>query len=228
MKKLFILITALSLLAFGMVSCDRNDDLTDEGWVDLGLPSGLLWAKCNIGATTPEEYGNYYAWGETQTKEIYDWDTYIYGDYDSTYHLYKYNSSEDYGTVDNKTVLDASDDVATVVLGTGARIPTYNEWVELWTYTTRKWAEQNGVKGWKLTATNGKSIFLPAAGHRADSSLYYTGSYGFYWFSSLNTDYPYLAFCICYNSDNSVFDSDWHGEWRSTGQSVRAVRASQN
>ena len=114
----------LSLLTFGMVSCDRNDDITDNptnptnptdpsdpttgDWIDLGLPSGLLWAKCNIGATTPEGYGDYYAWGETQTKEDYGWVTYTYGDYDTAYHLYKYNTLEDYGTVDNKTVLETS------------------------------------------------------------------------------------------------------------------------
>lgn len=222
MKKLFILITALSLIAFGMVSCDRNDDLTDEGWVDLGLPSGLLWAKCNIGATTPEEYGNYYAWGETQTKEEYSWATYIYGDYDTDYHLYKYNTSETYGTVDNKTVLEASDDVVTAVLGTSAKIPTNDDWVELRNNTTGEWTEQNGVNGWKFTATNGNSLFLPAAGWRYGSSLSYAGSGGCYWSSSLHAVSPYGARGFYFSSDSSGMDYDCL--IRGYGLSVRAVR----
>lgn len=194
MKK-FFMIAAIALLTLGMSSCHKDDDNGGSGngntpstptnptdttstptdttatpvpdeWVDLGLPSGLLWAKCNLGATTPEGYGNYYAWGETQPKSEYTWATYTYGDFDSTYHLYKYNTSDSYGTVDNKTTLEAMDDAATVALGSGARIPTYDDWVELRSNTMGEWTQQNGVNGWKFTATNGNSLFLPAAGFR--------------------------------------------------------------
>ena len=116
MKKLFY-IAAVALLTLGMVSCHKDDDNTNNNtptnptnpttgeWVDLGLPSGLLWATCNLGATNPEGYGNYYAWGETSTKETYNWSTYRYATVDANGDLQtltKYNTSDTYGTIDNK------------------------------------------------------------------------------------------------------------------------------
>jgi uncharacterized protein (TIGR02145 family) len=249
MKKVFMLLASFSLLTFGTVSCNKDNDTTDNQnnqntpsnptdptdptdpttgiWVDLGLPSGLLWATCNLGATTPEGYGDYYAWGELQTKEVYNWSTYRYCTVDadgglST--LTKYNTSENYGTVDNKAVLEASDDVATAVLGSGARIPTKDEWQELLDNITAEWTTQNGVAGRKFTAANGNSIFLPAAGFLSDSELYYAGSFGGYWSSSLYTDGPYSAWDVSFVSGSQGVGSIY----RCFGQSVRAVRASQN
>lgn len=212
----------------GLTSCNREEDgdLSSGEWIDLGLPSGLLWASCNIGANSPEEFGNYYAWGETQTKEVYDWDTYTYGDFDSEWNgwtIYKYNTQERYGTVDNKTVLEASDDVATAVLGAGARIPTHDDWDELINNTTAEWTKQNEVKGWKFTAANGNSIFLPDAGSRYNSELLSSARSG-YWSSSLYTNDPISAW-IFLGGDGNGYVS---GMNRTFGYSVRAVRASQN
>ena len=168
--------------------------------VDLGLPSGNLWATCNVGAANPWNYGDYYAWGETQAKADYSWETYKYcnGDYDK---LTKYLTDADYGTVDNKTTLESSDDVATAVFGAAYSIPTIADWKELaeecyWVWT----ADYNnrGVNGYvvyraKADADKGVKvhkdetpsasysnsdahIFLPAAGYRLDSNLYYAGT----------------------------------------------------
>ena len=247
------MIAAVALLTLGMVSCDKDDNNTSQiptttgnpsnptnptnpttgMWVDLGLPSGLLWARCNVGATTPEEYGNYYAWGEIRTKSEYSWETYAYGDYDSesgnyTYTMYKYNTEEDYGSVDNKTTLEADDDAASVVLGGGARIPTADEWQELLDNTTAEWTTVNNVSGIKLTSkTNGNRLFLPAAGQRYDSELDDLGEIGGYQSASLYTYSPRCAWDMCFSSsDFSSLDFlDVDFGYRSDGHSVRAVRS---
>ena len=240
MKKIFM-IAAVALLTMGMVSCHKDDDNTNNNtnnntptnptnpttgeWVDLGLPSGLLWATCNLGATNPEDYGDYYAWGETSAKETYNWSTYRYATVDANGDLQtltKYNTSDTYGTIDNKTTLEASDDVATAVLGSGARIPTKAEWQELLDNTTAVWATQNGVNGRKFTAANGSSLFLPAAGYRDGSSLYGDGTYGYYWSSSLDESYPGYAWYMYFGSGGQLVGS--YGR-RVYGQSVRAVRS---
>jgi predicted nucleic acid-binding Zn ribbon protein len=173
-------------------------------WVDLALPSGTKWATKNVGATTPEGYGNYYAWGETTTKFTCSSSTYKWcrGSDDT---MTKYCTSSSYGIVDNKTTLDLSDDAAYVNWGSSWRMPTLAEQDELsnTSYTTWTWTTQNGVKGYKVTSkSNGNSIFLPAAGYRFDSSLYDAGSNGKYWSSSLNTDYSDRAYFLILNSSN--------------------------
>jgi len=184
--------------------------------VDLGL--GVRWASFNLGASAPEEYGDYYAWGLTETKSNYSWSTYKWcnGSYDS---LTKYNTSSSYGTVDYKTVLDPEDDVAHVVLGGNWRMPTDAEWTELRTQCTWTWTTQNGVNGRKVTGPNGNSVFLPAAGFRFVTDLYSAGSDGFYWSSSLNTDYPVCARYVGFNSD---YVSTGYAD-RCCGRSVRPV-----
>ena len=228
---------AAILLCAGLWSCDReeNNGNNNEGnngggtasvtWVDLGLPSGLLWADRNVGAQSPEDYGNYYAWGETSTKEVYDWTTYAYGNADDA--LTKYCNMSNYGLngfTDNLTTLEASDDAATVNLGGNARTPRDYEWRELMDNTTATWTTRNGVYGRLFTASNGKSIFLPAAGGRGGSYLDFAGERGYYWSSTLGTDYPDGAWYF-------YFDSGYQGMSnyeRYDGLSVRAVRASQN
>lgn len=190
-------------------------------WIDLGLPSGLLWRAYNLGATSPEGYGNYYAWGETSTKSVYTWETYIYGDYDSTWHLYKYNTFDGYGTVDNRTTLEAMDDAATAALGSGARIPTKAEWQELLDNTTAEWTTVNNVNGRKFTGTNGNSLFLPAAGYRSGSEPDYAGEGGYYWASSLYESDPRYAWSMNFYSDLQRVDCNV----RRYGESVRAVRS---
>ncbi len=171
------------------------------GAVDLGLPSGLKWANANLGASAPEDYGDYYAWGETEPKENYIWSTYKWGNgsYDT---LTKYNTNGSYGTFDNKTVLDLEDDVAHVKLGGSWRMPTKAEWAELLENCTWTWTTQNGVNGRLVTASNGNSIFLPAAGYRDGTNFSDVGSRGYYWSSSLLTDYPYFAWYVDFFSGN--------------------------
>ena len=194
-------------------------------WVDLGLPSGLLWAKCNLGATSPEEYGDYYAWGETTTKSTYNWSTCKYCTVDAEgglATLTKYNTNSTYGTPDNLTTLQAMDDVATQKLGSGARMPTKAEWEELINNTTAEWTQVNGVNGRKFTASNGKSLFLPAAGFRRGSELLVAGGYGGYWSSSLYEIYPYHAWSFYFYGGDQRMLYDYY---RSDGLSVRAVRS---
>lgn len=218
MKKVFMLFAACVLLIFGTVSCDRS-----TGWVDLGLPSGTLWAECNIGATSPEQHGNYYAWGETQPKTVYDWSTYRHcgGDFEK---LNKYCTDRTYGIVDNLSMLLPVDDVATMELGKGAHIPTKDQWQELLNNTKSEWTEYNGVYGIRFTGVNGKSFFLPAAGYRSGSNLLDAGATGYYWSSSLDTGAPSFAWFCQFRSDRQgVYD--YYRYW---GVSVRAVRAGQN
>ena len=182
-------------------------------WVDLGLPSGTKWATCNVGATTPEEYGDYFAWGEVETKTTYDWSTYKWcnGSYET---LTKYCTDSQYGSVDNKTVLDKEDDAAAVHWGGAWRMPTDAEMTELREQCTWTWTTQNGVRGYKVSSkTNSNSIFLPASSN--------SGSTHFYWSSSLNTDRLPSAWCVNFNSVgvSRSYDS------REYGQSVRPIQS---
>ena len=215
------------------VTADRNlvanftsSGSSDHDYVDLGLPSGLLWATCNIGADSPEEYGDYFAWSETQPKDTYDWETYQYcmGS-GNTLNKYCNNASYGYyGFTDNLTVLEASDDAATAQWGSGWRMPTKEEWQEIYQNTTHVWTTQNGVNGRLFTATNGNNLFLPAAGYHDSSNLYNTGSDGLYWSSSLYTDSPYRAW---YLSFLSGYSGIYNYLSRCKGLSVRAVRSAQ-
>ena len=199
-------------------------DLTELGKtfvpVDLGLPSGLKWGSFNLGATKPEEYGDYFAWGETVLKAKYSWSTYKFElGTDSNGPFSKYVTNSSYGTVDNKTVLEPEDDAAAVNLGGSWRMPTRAEQDELRSQCTWTWTTQNGVNGRLVTGPNGNSIFLPAAGYRDGTSLSFAGSNGCYWSSSLYMYYSYYAY---YASFGSGF-VDWSGSTRFTGFSVRPV-----
>ena len=214
-----------------MVACSKDNDdnntpshepETTVEWVDLGLPSGLLWAKCNLGATTPEGYGASFAWGETSTKQVYDWSTYRYctADGDSLLTLTKYNTSTDYGTVDNLTPLQSGDDAAAACIA-GTRMPTREDWEELLAGTVAEWTTLNGVSGYRLTASNGNSLFLPAAGSSNGTELVAAGVFGFYWSASLYTDSPDDAWSFSFLSDA---DSIGSFGYRSDGQSIRPVK----
>ena len=200
----------------------ESDGSSEHEYVDLGLPSGTLWATCNIGASTPEGYGDYFAWGETQPKTEYGWSTYQYCNGSETT-LTKYCSNSDYGNngfTDNLTTLLPEDDAATATWGEDWRMPTKAEWQELYNNTTCTWTTQNGVAGRLFTATNGNSIFLPAAGFRYVSSAYEAGNNGYYWSSTLDTGMPYNAWYFAFSSGS--YDMGYfYG--RSFGRSVRAV-----
>ena len=232
--RLMALVAMAAGLAFAACGSNSRVEGQDDGaaaaeWVDLGLPSGLLWAKCNLGAIKPEEYGDYYAWGETSTKEVYTWETYKYctavDEEGWVKTLSKYNTISRYGTPDNLTTLQPSDDVATAKLGNGARMPTGTEWRELIANTTSEWTSENGVYGRKLTAANGKSLFFPAAGGRYGSELRSAGGSGIYWSSSLDAGYPDDAWYFYFTSDYQIV---YYSHYRLYGFSVRAVCASQN
>ena len=205
--------------------------------VDLGLPSGLKWASFNLGASKPEEYGDYYAWGETEpyysSLEPLVWKEGKEAGYASPSYkwcngsirtLTKYCSDSSYGYngfTDAKTVLDTEDDAAHVCLGGHWRMPTSAEWKELMDKCTWIWTTQNGVNGRQVTASNGNSIFLPAAGCRYGTLLGDVGSYSIYWSSSLDTDDPDCALTVYFNSGTVVRSS----RTRDYGQSVRPVYA---
>lgn len=184
-------------------------------WVDLGL--SVKWATMNVGATSPEGYGDYFAWGETkpQADNRYLWSSYKWckGSIDT---MTKYCTDSQYGMVDNKRVLELSDDAARANWGGSWRVPSLAEIKELKDNCTFVWITQNGVKGYKVTSKkNGNTIFLPAAGSRWGRNLYDAGSYGYYWSSTLS---PGGGSCAC-----SLYFGYWHYDYRGLGRSVRAV-----
>lgn len=233
MKKIFYLAICAMVC---LVSCEEKElvslenpttdnpkteePVTEENghaYVDLGL--SVKWATCNVGANKPEEYGDYFAWGETQPKSTYDWSTYKLCN-GSEYTLTKYCHNGNMGSVDKKTVLEASDDAATANWGGSWRMPTDAEFTELFGNCAWKWTTQNGVDGYKLTSTkNGKSIFLPAAGFRDDSD-HGAGSNGNYWLSSFNTFYSSLALNFTFSVGCNV---GRYNDFRYYGYSVRPV-----
>ncbi len=205
-------------------------------YVDLGLPSGLKWATCNVGASSPEEYGDYFAWGETSTyyssldpltwqsgkSSGYNWASYKWCNGSDT-SLLKYNHLSANGTVDNKTELSCfnyADDAARQIYGGKWRTPTDKEWQELIDNCTWTWTTQNGVKGRVVTGTNGKSIFLPAAGTRTGVNIANLGSYGNYWSSSLHMAIPSYAEKVSFSSGEAQAVSRG---WRYYGRSIRPV-----
>ena len=183
--------------------------------IDMGL--SVKWASLNLGATKPEEYGDYYAWGEIDPKSYYDWPTYNWCS-GSSETLTKYNTNSNYGTVDNKTVLDLEDDAAHMTLGGNWRMPTEQELDELRTNCTWTWTTQNGINGQKVTGANGNSIFLPAAGKHGIVGLTDTGSYGYYWSSSLHAGPQSASGLSLHSSYASIAIS-----FRYCGFSVRPV-----
>ncbi len=199
----------------------------DAQMVDLGLPSGTKWADRNIGATSLEDYGAYFAWGETKPKDYYDWSTYL----DGNIWL-----SEDCGTDDDvmKDLTDiagnATYDAATVNWGAGYKMPTKEQWSELnnSSYTTWTWCNgrdiqynNTSVKGYKVTSkANSNSIFLPVAGYYSGMFIYMAGSDGYYWSSSLFKSRPYYVNTMRFYSHDQ---NENIVEFRFKGQSVRAV-----
>ena len=194
--------------------------------VDLGLPSGLKWAKCNVGAEKETDYGFYFQWGDVKNKSNADctWENHKYYD-DSHNTLTKYCNISDYGTVDNKTTLDIEDDAARTYMGGDWRMPTKAECEELINNTTQEWVKDfngSGVSGRKFTSKTdtSKYIFIPAAGYYGYGSEHYVGNYGGVWSSSLHTIYPYSACGLGFNLYNCYTGNNLrHG-----GRSVRGVR----
>lgn len=174
-----------------LVACSSDDDEPNGGgsgsvyrpkMVDLGLPSGTLWADCNLGAKTPYEAGNYYAYGETETKSDYSWSTYKWW----TDKMTKYTGEG------GKEQLEAADDVARVRLGEGYRIPTVDDYIELKNKCSWSWiSEYHGANGFLIKGPNGNTIFLPAAGLKSGKYRYNYGSNACYWLSDVSSEDSY-------------------------------------
>ena len=191
-------------------------------FVDLGLPSGVKWAACNVGATTPEGYGGYFAWGETETKGDYTWDTYKWCNGSSST-MTKYCVNSKFGTVDNKTTLEPEDDAAHVNWGGAWRMPTDAECQELIDNCTWTWTSDyngTGVAGRIVTSNiNGKSIFLPAAGQWNNSYTLNTEIY--YWNSSLSGTYQSkYHYNTIYGKESEFYMGSY---LRYAGQTIRGV-----
>lgn len=210
---------------------------TEGEWIDLGLPSGLLWASCNVGANTPTQYGNYYAWGETQPKDSYDVNNYKY------YYLSAagYWETLKYKPSDSLTTLEPMDDAATMNLGSDARTPTKKEWEEMFRNCTMKsirYNNDNGdsyyvptVGGHLFTGPNGNSIFLPNAGFRKGNGYgeYLNNGYGYYWSASCEPIEPWVGFQKWYfwaYSDQGC-GMNHTNIYPHNGLTVRAVRSPQ-
>lgn len=198
-------------------------------FVDLGLPSGLLWATTNIGALVPEEFGLYFAWGETQgysgltIDKQFDW-----GDYElckgSLATLTKYNNNSFLGKVDNLKTLKLEDDAAYISYNK-CRMPTEDEYRELVNNTTSTWETLNGVNGRRFTSkTNSNSIFIPAAGSYYKGSADEIGSCGYLWSSTLNDIEPHTGWSLFFNQHYAYLT---HYS-RRDGAPIRAVKESKH
>ena len=216
----------------GATGCKKND-ISNNGtynghdYIDLGLPSGTMWATCNVGADNPEDYGDYFAWGETQSKATYTESNYVYS-HGSYNQLTKYCSQSNFGIdgfTDDLTTLQSDDDAATANWGEGWSTPTNKQWVELLTKCSRSWTTINGVKGCLFTGRNGNTIFLPAASSRNEEDSRGVGDDGSYWSSSLNKGFPEYAkgfkFIISFDDCDLYDDLS-----RCSGRSIRPVCSS--
>ena len=240
-----------SAMTFTLAACGDDDDndksssipdtRTEAGkaaqMVDLGLPSGTLWADRNVGADKPEAYGDYFAWGETVPKSDYSWSTYKYGTehYDKYgaqyYELTKYCSESSYGKdgyTDKFIELELQDDAASVNWGGNWRMPSVEQIEELLDNTDNTWVsnfEGTGVSGMKFTnkKDSSKFIFLPATGYFYNDELDDAGSYGIYWSRTLLADAPSDACSLNFYSDDHVYGND--GDYRYYGCTVRPVVA---
>lgn len=197
---------------------EQGPNLNGHECVDLGLPSGTLWATCNVGASSPEEYGDYFAWGETAPKSEYKWGTYKWCN-GSGYTMTKYCAGNNYGNPDNRSSLDLEDDAAHVNWGGDWRMPTREEQEELRSQCTWIWTTMNGTNGYKIVGPNENSIFFPAAGVRSLQYLKYAGTYGCHWSSTLYLGNLSQAFQFAF--DHSF--ATWQFDNRYIGQSVRPV-----
>ena len=249
MKKILLLLAVALALPLVFISCgdDKDEPAVPDNYeyVDLGLPSGTLWATCNVGANSPEEYGDYFAWGETTPKDVYEWQNYTLAHWvydtisDHFYHVveerwFKYynwnwiNNTSVKG--DGKTELELEDDAAYVNMSSNWRMPTLEQMQELVEECNWQWTQRNGVNGQLVTGPNGKSIFLPAAGGRS-SHLYNEGRHAYYWSNTrcsrekltIEAADQGQAYIISFNQwgDHDV----WYNS-RYDGNTIRAVRAS--
>ena len=219
MKRIYLIM--LMIVAM-MVSCNPKDEddnnnsggngnngggsageIAGHGYVDLGLPSGLKWATCNVGATSAEDYGDYFAWGETNPKAEYT-----------------YENSITYGEQMSDISGNAQYDAATANWGGSWRMPTIDEMRELVDHCEWEWTQVNGVDGSKVIGPNGSCIFLPAAGVRYGASLGYVGYNGYYWSSTpYDGNYDDEAYSFGFYDGDECVGCGYRGD----GQTVRPI-----
>ncbi|MBR5716408.1 MAG: hypothetical protein IKX59_07445 [Bacteroidales bacterium] len=190
-----------------VVVCDINSFCPIAEAIDLGLPSRTKWASWNVGASAPEENGGFYAWGETEIKEVYTQDTYKY---------YDEGSFVDIGN----EIAGTEYDVAHVKWGGEWRMPSSEQMKELFDNCSKKWAPQNGARGYLFTGPNGASIFLPAAGYQWNTNNDFESFDGFYWISSSERYESWAAYYVSVSSEDYDEGRMFN---RSFGLSVRAV-----
>lgn len=210
-------------------AADKPQNLNGHNYVDLGLPNGTLWATCNVGADSPESYGDYFAWGETQPKSSYFEKNYKHAYYETEFEVpvyIKYTLGSHYlqgesTEPDNLTVLEAVDDAATSNWGNGWHTPTTDEWNELLANCTREWTTRNHVKGMLFTGKNGNNIFLPAGGVYYEMDTPKADKFGNYLTSSLYRDRnDRSSYCYVFSR---LDEGDLSGSDRFIGGSVRPV-----
>lgn len=187
-------------------------NINGHQWVDLGLPSGVKWATCNVGATAPEEFGDYYAWGETSPKDDYSPET-------SLYHRIPFASLVKSGVTDPNGNLTMKHDIANISWGGSWRMPTDEEFQELVDLCDWEFTNYNGINGYMVTGSNKETIFIVAAGYRINTELEHTDEYGDYWSSSVVKDRSGAACSLGY-SPKSYGRRCYH---RFRGRSIRPV-----
>lgn len=187
--------------------------------VDLGLPSGVLWATENLGISSVYPLGKYFAWGETECKTSYGWDSYTLGK--GTYNtLTKYCLDSKYGIVDGLFGLASEDDIATLTLGKEWHIPSKKNMEELLSYCSWKVEVQEGIYGWRVTGPNGKTIYLAAAGSASGNRVAGIGEFGRYWTSTLYEEGSYSAYNLRFNQSTY----ELVGDTRFYGRIIRPVK----
>lgn len=198
-----------------------KDGSCKHEYVDLGLTSGTLWATTNVGAVSPENYGSFFAWGETQTKEVYSGFNYKFGKGDEyeVDSLFKYNTLLKYGNVDSLMNLLPEDDIATIEWGKDWRTPTISEWAELYEQCSWIWSEFNGMCGYKVVGKNNNWIFLPIGGNRNQDYIE-SEMYGCYWSATICNEAPRFAHYMLFYS-KYVFD--FYYDNRYLGMPIRPV-----
>ena len=211
----------LSFIAFAVLAI-ISANVSAQKAVNLGLPSGTLWADRNVGASSPSDYGGYYAWGETSTKRDYSWDTYQYfhdQDGNGVPHDSNWNTQANELTNIGSNISGSRYDVARQAWGGGWKLPTKAQWDELINRCTWTWTTEGGHSGYKVTGPNGNSIFLPAADYRFGTWSSGVGSYGFYWSSALNESDTSGAWCLDFSSGGREMGYSGHY----VGRTVRPV-----
>lgn len=197
-----------------------NSPVNNNGhkYVDLGLPSGALWATCNVGASSPEEAGGYYAWGEIEKKDSYSWENYKWCDGTAptatNMSLTKYCDRGGYGTMDGKISLELEDDVAHVKWGGSWHIPTEAEILELINNCEHEWTTVNNVGGMTFRGANGNSIFIPAAG---------SGEEGEYWSTTLGNHSRTIPYFNFYKNTIDLYEGELYNTQRYRGFTIRPV-----